>query len=154
MYLSIQYQWHTLHTTKTQIQNLLHNRGGRQANSALARPAADFYSYWHVKLVATLPPQFVYFYSPWKKATGNPVTQTLLFPGLGSRTCCMSQNSLHSWHVKSGMGRHDLYSAMRSQSSNSYQVRECRVMISLARTVFSSHEWRCWEDGVIDRHLE
>lgn len=125
-----------------------------KANSAVARLAAGFYSYWHVKPVATLPPQSVYFYRPWKKSRGNPVTQTLLFPGLDSRTGCMSQNSLHSWHVKRGIGRHDLYSAMRSQSSSSNQVRECRVMISLARTVFSSQEWKCLEDSVIDCHLE
>lgn len=99
------------HTTQTQIQNACVAMVDKE-NSTVKRPAADCYGYWHVKPVAMLPPQSVYFLSQWKKETGNPVTQTLLFPGLGSRTCCKSQDSLHSWYVKRGMLRHDLYSGM------------------------------------------
>lgn len=60
-------QFKALHTTQTEIQNSCVAMLVDKANSAVKTPAADFYGYWRVKPVATLPPQSVYFYRPWRE---------------------------------------------------------------------------------------
>lgn len=57
------------HYTQHKPQTL-RNMVVEKASRVVKRPAADFYGYWHVKPVATLLPQSVYFYSPRKEKHG------------------------------------------------------------------------------------